>query len=279
MNKIICWWSGGVTSAVACMIAIEMYGAENCRVIFMDTHNEHDDTYRFMKDCAIWYGLPIETISEIGKDYESIQDVWRRHSSLNTAKGAVCSSRLKARLRQRWQNVNTYRHQVFGFEFERSEFNRAKAMLLDHEVTKPIFPLLMMGYDKKKCFEILTAAGIEIPVMYKLGFANNNCFKTGCVQAGVGYWQKMKREFPDKFETMAAMEHELTDKCGYPVTILKDQSNFAKAKKKLVDYSDLVFLKKHPRFENRCIDDMKPQELEPLVDCNGFCGLNDLAGL
>ena len=35
-NKdIICWWSGGVASAVAC-------------------HNEHEDTYRFKDDCEKW---------------------------------------------------------------------------------------------------------------------------------------------------------------------------------------------------------------------------------
>ena len=38
MNKdIVCWWSGGVTSAVACKIAIDLYGLENCRFIFIDT--------------------------------------------------------------------------------------------------------------------------------------------------------------------------------------------------------------------------------------------------
>lgn len=28
--------------------------------------------------------------------------------------------------------------------------------------------------------------------MYKLGFTNNNCFGTGCVQGGIGYWQKVE---------------------------------------------------------------------------------------
>ena len=76
MNKnIICWGSGGITSAVACRIAIDMYGLENCRIVMIDTGNEHEDTYRFKDDCAKWYGKEIEVISEIGRDYESIQDV------------------------------------------------------------------------------------------------------------------------------------------------------------------------------------------------------------
>ena len=64
--KVICWWSGGITSAVACKVAIDLYGKDNCEVIMIDTHNEHSDTYRFKDDCSKWYGLPIKTISAIG---------------------------------------------------------------------------------------------------------------------------------------------------------------------------------------------------------------------
>lgn len=37
MKDIICWWSGGITSAVACKLAIDMYGKDRCRVIMIDT--------------------------------------------------------------------------------------------------------------------------------------------------------------------------------------------------------------------------------------------------
>ena len=94
-KDIIAWWSGGVTSAVTCMICIETYGRSRVRVIFIDTHNEHEDTYRFKKDCEDWYKLPIETISNIGEEYKTIQDVWIKHKSLNVAHGAICSYKLK----------------------------------------------------------------------------------------------------------------------------------------------------------------------------------------
>lgn len=274
---IICWWSGGITSAVACKKAIEQFGVENCRVIFQDTKNEHEDTYRFKKDCEKWYGCEIETITAIGEKYSSIQDVWEKSLSLNVATGAKCSSELKREVRVKWQKENHYTYQVFGFEFESKEFNRAKSMKLNHPKARPIFPLLQFGLNKEDCMEIVKAAGIEIPEMYKLGFQNNNCFQTGCVQGGIGYWQKIQKEFPEKFEAMARMEHKLTDKSGFPVTMLKDQSNAAKAAKKNSDYADLVFLKKHPAYPNhKCIDDMGSYALEPLNDCNGFCGIDDL---
>lgn len=122
-------------------------------------------------------------------------------------------------------------------------------------------------------------AGIDIPEAYKLGYLNNNCLGTGCISGGIGYWQKIKREMPDKFDKMAKIEHDLTDLRGYQVTMLKDQSKDAKTKIKETGdkRAGLVFLKKHPNYPyNKCIDDMQGKEPEPLTDCNGFCGVNDL---
>lgn len=268
MDKdIICWWSGGITSAVACKVAIDLYGLNRCRVVMIDTKNEHPDTYRFLMDCERWYGLSIESITGIGEKYNSIQDVWIKNKSLNVSHGAVCSSELKRRVREKWQKENNYTHQVFGFEFDKKEFNRAMSMTLNHPKAKPIFPLLMMGYDKGKCIDIVKEAGIDVPEMYLIGFNNNNCFKTGCVQGGIGYWQKMKREFPEKFNAMAEMEHKLTDMKGAPVTMLKDQSK----------NGGLLFLKPHKDYpEVKDISIKKGVEPEPLMDCNGFCSLNDL---
>ncbi len=91
MKKVICWWSGGVTSAVACKIALDIYGVDKCDVIMIDTHNEDEDTYRFKDDCEKWYGKPISVISAIGETYDSINNVWERHLSLNVANGARCT--------------------------------------------------------------------------------------------------------------------------------------------------------------------------------------------
>jgi len=272
MKQVICWWSGGITSAVACKIGIELFGLSNCRVVMIDTGNEHEDTYRFKRDCEEWYGKEIEVISFIGTKFDSIQHVWRRFKALNSATGAVCSAELKRKVRENWQKDVDFDYQIFGFEFDTREFKRAKSMKMNHTKAKAIYPLLMLGYDKEDCIKLIEQAGLEIPVMYKLGFRNNNCFGTGCVQGGIGYWQKMKRDFPDKFNKMADMEWELTELKGVPVTMLKDQGKEAKA-----SGNELVFLRKHPKYPNlKCIDDMKECKVEPLFECNGFCGTNDL---
>jgi len=266
-NKIICWWSGGVTSAVTCKLCIDIYGIENVRLIFIDTFNEDEDTYRFKKDCEKWYDKEIETITRIGKKYDKIQDVWYKYKSLNVAGGAVCSSELKRELRKEWEKENDYRYQAFGFDVD--EIRRVKSMTNNYRQTaKPIFPLLMFGYTKKDCVEIILEDGLKLPNAYVLGFLNNNCLKTGCVQGGIGYWQKMGRDIPSNFDAMAQIEHDLTDLKGEPVTMCKDQSRGG----------GLVFLKPHPDYPNlKDISMMKGREPQPLMDCNGLaCGVTDL---
>lgn len=262
-NPVVAWWSGGVTSAVTCKLCIEWLGSDNVRIIFIDTKNEDEDTYRFKNDCERWYLAPIETISN--PDFSNIQEVWYKNVSLNVAHGAKCSQMLKRIVRERWQRENKFSYQAFGFDTE--EVHRARSMKLNHPASVPIFPLISELLRKKECIKIIEAAKIEIPATYRLGYQNNNCWKTGCVQGGIGYWQKIKKEFPDKFDNMAKVEHDLTDLRGSPVTMLKDQSKGG----------GLVFLKPHPKYPNvKDISMMRGREVAPLVDCNGFCGTNDL---
>jgi len=266
MNKIICWWSGGITSAVACKISIDLYGVDNCRCIFIDTKNEDEDTYRFMDDCERWYGLKIESITN--EKYKNIQEVWMKFKGLNFAHGAICSSELKRAVRIGFEKKEKYDHQVFGFDVD--EGKRAKAIKMNYPKSKPIFPLLFHGITKKNCIEIIHDAKIEIPRMYKLGFLNNNCAKTLCTQGGIGYWMMAKNmggEWLEKFNRMGKLEHELTDIKGHPVTMLKDQGKGG----------GKVFLLPHPDYPGiKDITMMKGRTPKPLFECNGFCGSNEL---
>lgn len=265
---VIAWWSGGVTSAVACKLCIDMFGIDNVRIIFIDTHNEDEDTYRFMKDCSKWYGKEIETISN--PKFNAIQEVWYKYVTLNTATGAECSTMLKRNTRIEFEKRNKFTYQAFGYDID--EIKRAKGMKLNNPSSKPIFPLIANLLSKKDCISEIQQANdmflsIELPRAYKMGFLNNNCLKTGCVQGGIGYWQKMQRERIDVFNEMAKVEHELTDIKGEPVTMLKDQSKGG----------GLIFLKPHPKYPDvKDISMMKGREPKPLFECNGFCGTNDL---
>lgn len=271
-NPIICWLSGGVTSAVACKIAIDWFGKENVRPVFIETFNEDSDTNRFLAECIDWYDIPTHPLNTNGTietiynpEYGEIKDVWFKYNSLNTANGAICSSELKRAVRIEFEKKNKFSYQIFGFD--RSEINRAYSLKQNYPSTKPIFPLIIELLSKKDCIQILQKNGIDIPQAYHSGLHNNNCLRTGCVQGGIGYWQKMKEDFPKKFYAMAEIEHELTNRKGTPVTMLKDQSK----------KGGLVFLKPHPDYpEIKDISMMKGRPPKPLLECNGFCGINDL---
>ena len=53
--------------------------------------------------------------------------------------------------------------------------------------------------------------GIKRPIMYDLGYSNNNCI--GCVKGGMGYWNKIREDFPEVFQARAKLEREIGRSC------------------------------------------------------------------
>ena len=68
-----------------------------------------------------------------------------------------------------------------------------------------------MKLTKENCLGILEDIGIELPEMYKLGYPNNNCI--GCVKGGMGYWNKIREDFPLEFSLMSELEREVGRSC------------------------------------------------------------------
>lgn len=61
--------------------------------------------------------------------------------------------------------------------------------------------------SKRDCHRIVREAGIELPMMYRLGYKNNNCI--GCVKGQAGYWNKIRIDFPEAFARMAKQERKM----------------------------------------------------------------------
>ena len=74
-----------------------------------------------------------------------------------------------------------------------------------------LFPLVDKGISKGEAHQIMSANGIKRPAMYDLGYNNNNCI--GCVKGGMGYWNHIRRDFPEVFLKRSRMERTIQATC------------------------------------------------------------------
>lgn len=203
----VAWWSAGITSAVACWLALKRN--PECRIVYIGILDAHSDNARFKSDCEKWYGKEIEVIRS--KKYLSVSEVIQDTGYVNGAGGARCTTELKKQVRIDYEKQNAIAAQYFGFEFEKKQINRAVRFLDKYSHVNPLFPLIDERLTKNECAGMIINAGIELPVMYKLGYNNNNCI--GCVKGGKGYWNKIRKDFPEVFAQRAADEREAGHSC------------------------------------------------------------------
>lgn len=202
-RRVVVWFSCGAASAVAGKLAQEKYGNDvifACCVI----PNEHPDNERFIKDCEKWYGKEILRLSN--PKYKDAWQVWEQTKYLVGPTGARCTVELKKQVRNKFQKVSDL--QVFGFTSE--EQSRAERFVEQNPDVDLYSPLIEKNYNKQDCFKVLQEAGIQLPAMYHLGYKNNNCI--GCVKGGAGYWNKIRKDFPEVFTRMASLERSLNRK-------------------------------------------------------------------
>lgn len=200
-GRVLVWFSCGAASAVASKLAVEDYG-DSVEVLYCNTlAYEHPDNVRFMSDVSRWIGKEIKLLNS--NKFKDVMEVWEKERFLNSRFGAPCTRALKRNVRIAYQRPGDIH--VFGFTAE--EQDRADGFHKDNPDIDTYLPLIERGYTKASCFKVINDAGIEIPAMYKLGYRNNNCI--GCVKGGAGYWNKIRQDFPDHFNRMAALERKL----------------------------------------------------------------------
>ena len=205
----VSWFSAGVSSAVATKLLID----EIDRIIYTHIEDQHPDTLRFVRDCEEWFGKPVEILQSPLKSVEGAIMATAAHRSrvyVNGPRGAECTRRLKRQVRQEWEyeNAGPFRY-VWGLDYD--ERHRAERIVDNQQYHKHAFPLIDRMISKEHAHEILKASGIRRPAMYELGYHNNNC--VGCVKGGMGYWNKIREDFPEVFARRAAMERAAGASC------------------------------------------------------------------
>jgi 3'-phosphoadenosine 5'-phosphosulfate sulfotransferase (PAPS reductase)/FAD synthetase len=203
VRRVVVWFSCGATSAVAAHLAIRRFAGSGLPVVlvYCDTGSEHEDNARFLRDCERWLGAKVIGLKSM--KYRDTWDVWEREKYIAGPQGAKCTTELKKRLRQAFEEP--WDLQVFGYDAD--EPHRAEAFRQHNPEVLTWFPLVEAGLTKDACFTELGRAGIRLPEMYLLGYRNNNCI--GCPKGGAGYWNKIRRDFPATFERMAEIESRL----------------------------------------------------------------------
>ena len=208
MQKTVAWFSGGGSSAVAIKLLI----GEIDEIIYIHIDDQHPDTLRFVKDCEQWFGKEVEILQSPYKTVEAACLGAGGRGYVNGPKGAACTRTLKKQVRAQWEYEQPFdvpMRYVWGMDAdEKNRVDRIKITMPDRTHA---FPLIDAGYVKEDVHRILTASGIKRPVMYDLGYSNNNCI--GCVKGGMGYWNKIRVDFPEVFAARAAMERRIQATC------------------------------------------------------------------
>jgi 3'-phosphoadenosine 5'-phosphosulfate sulfotransferase (PAPS reductase)/FAD synthetase len=240
MARTVVWFSCGAASAVAAKITLAEY--PNVTLAYTDPGSEHPDNKRFMADCEKWFDQPILVLRS--DRYRDTWQVWEERRFLVGPTGALCTAELKKRLRFAFQRPDDV--QVFGYhvgEQDRADQFREQNIGVDLRT-----PLIDRGLTKRDCLALIDRAGIELPAMYKLGYRNNNCI--GCPKGGMGYWNKIRRDFPATFDRMALTERDI----GHSV---------------LADDSGPVWLDELDPDRGRYSD-------EPDIDCSLLCAITEM---
>jgi hypothetical protein len=200
--RIVVWFSCGVASAVAAKLAIEKYSTD-ALIVYCDTSaDEHSDNKRFLTDVSKWLGTPITIIKS--PKYSSIKEVFDHHKYMSGVSGARCTIEMKKIPRFRFQQADDIN--IFGLTADESK--RIVRFENNNPELKLDWILKANNISKSGCFQILQKANIEIPVLYTLGFKNNNCI--GCVKASSPkYWDMVRRYFPDIFADRAEQSRKI----------------------------------------------------------------------
>lgn len=202
-NIKVCWMSAGVSSFIAGYLAKDVD-----KYIYIDIENQHPDSMRFIKDCERVLGTEVEILKS---EYGSIQNVVKTFRYINGAYGAKCTDVLKKRVRKAWEYDHRQYDITYVWGFDCNEKHRADRLRDTFPEFEHEFPLIDNNLTKADAHGMLDRLGIKRPAMYDMGYQNNNC--VGCVKGGMGYWNKIRVDFPEVFERMAKLEREVGRSC------------------------------------------------------------------
>lgn len=212
MRKVVVGFSGGVTSAWCAGWALQNFPREEVVLLWHDTKEEDEDTYRFKDQMAAALGMPITERS----DGRSVTEVARDEGKLPNDMSAFCSRILKQEQGNKYicdlqQEGYDEIIRVIGYSaMEPSRVQFATALGWKQSSffcnVYPRFPLIETKTTKQQCWDWCNCTmGVTPPRMYEWS-DHANC--PGCFRGGKDYWLAVKRNMPEVFERRKALEEE-----------------------------------------------------------------------
>lgn len=202
-KRIVCNFSCGAASACATKLTLGAYGlSHDVHIINAYVKEEHPDNQRFLRDCERWFGRQVTCLRD-ERFGASAREVFRKERYFTGQRGAPCTRALKRRVLDAYNLPGDVT--VLGFTVD--EEQRLDDWLDANPHREAIVPLIEAKLTKEDTLALVSRAGIELPMMYRLGFHNANCI--GCVKGGMGYWNKIREHFPEAFEEMAAIQESI----------------------------------------------------------------------
>ena len=204
MSRVVSWFSCGAASAISTKLAKVQYAGHEFIIARCRVDEEHEDNDRFAADCAKWFGQEIITLQS-EKYGSSIVNVFDKRGYMSGIKGAPCTFWLKKQVREDFQ-LPTDKH-VFGYTYDADDLERWDRFI-DANNIDCVSPLIERYITHSDCLAMIEDAGIDLPIMYKLGYKHNNCI--GCVKAGGGgYWNKVRKDFPLVFQARSEQSRRI----------------------------------------------------------------------
>ena len=210
-KKKVCWISAGVSSLMAGYLAGDVD-----EFIYIDISDQHEDSMRFVKDSEKLLGKKITVLKSA--EYASVDEAIRAAGMIKNPQNhfAPCTVYLKKRVRRQWEQQHAEYDITYVWGFDCNEKHRAERMEELEPEFNHEFPLIDKGLTKQDVHGMADKLGMKRPVMYDMGYNNNNCI--GCVKGGMGYWNQIRKDFPEVFESRAKMERVIG------ASILKDSA-------------------------------------------------------
>lgn len=199
----VCWVSAGVSSFMAGWLAGDVD-----KWIYIDIDDQHEDSIRFIKDIENAIGKEVEILRS--KQYRTVEECVLAFGGFRNPYNsfAPCTNWLKKRVRKQWEEEHQDYDLTYVWGFDLKEKNRAERTVEANPQANHEFPLIEKNLSKEEVHGLFERNfDFKRPLMYDLGYPNNNCI--GCVKGGAGYWNRIRKDFPEVFEQRSKLERKV----------------------------------------------------------------------